>query len=187
MAHFNLPQLFVPFSLALSFLRGRSIKTNNLEIHRAEPAVIELNGFLNALRCVIDCPKRIFSATLVEKNADLNSIVEDTIKSIGEFGKLIEQRQSDYNTTYQLFIDHIYKKISDTKTRALDNLDWNLIEYYGLISTSDQEDGPWNRFISQEHTILRFLDDDGDEYTLFFVEFSDFVVVTQLGLAWNEK
>jgi hypothetical protein len=168
-------------------LRGSSIKIDKLEIHRSEPAVIELNGFLNALRCVIDCPKRMFSATLVEKDFELSSIVEETIKSIGDYGKLIEHAQLEYKTTYQLFVDHIYKKISDDKTRALDNLDWNLIEYYGLISTSDQEDGPWNRLISQEHTTLRFLDDEGDEYILFFVEFSDFVVVTQLGLSWNEK
>lgn len=86
-----------------------------------------------------------------------------------------------------MFIDNIHKKISETNTRALDNLDWNLIEYYGLVSTADQEDGPWNRLISQEHTTLRFLDKEGDEYILFFVEFSDFVVVTQLGLSWNGK
>jgi len=176
-----------PLWQALCSLRGSSIKIDKLEIHRSEPAVIELNGFLNALRCVIDCPKRMFSATLVEKDFELSSIVEETIKSIGDYGTLIEQAQLDYKTTYQLFVDHIYKKISDSKTRALDNLDWNLIEYYGLISTSDQEDGTWNRLISQEHTTLRFLDDEGDEYILFFVEFSDFVVVTQLGLSWNEK
>lgn len=72
-------------------MRGFSIKSEKLEIHRAEPAVIELNGFLNALRCVIDCPKRMFSATLVEKDLELNSIIEETIESIGDDGKIIEQ------------------------------------------------------------------------------------------------
>ncbi|WP_444943374.1 hypothetical protein ACJJIK_16625 [Microbulbifer sp. ZKSA006] len=158
-----------------------------MEIHRAEPAVIELNGFLNALRCVIDCPKRMFSATLIEKNVDLNSTIKNIKNSIDEHGGIIEQKKIDYQTTHQLFIDHIYKKISGTNTRGLDNLDWNLIEYYGLISTQDLEDGPWNRLVSQEHTTLRFLDNEGDEYILLIVEFSDFVVLTQLGLAWSEK
>lgn len=158
-----------------------------LKTHRAEPQVIELNGFLNALRCIIDCPRRLFSAALIEKGFELNSIVEELSRNINAKGTLIEQTQLDFKDIYQLFVEHIYKRISSTKTRALDNLDWNLIEYYGLISTSDQEDGPWNRLISQAHTALRFIDENGNECLFFLVEFSDFIVVTQLGLSWNEN
>ena len=167
------------------FEKNPTTKSNGVEMHCALPIVFELDGFLNALRCVIDCPTRMFSATFIEKGSDLNEIISDSIKYIEESGKLIEIKQCNYNSVYNLFVELIYKRISETKTRALDNLDWNLIEYYGLISTADQEDGPWNRLISQEHTTLRFTDDEGREYISFFVEFSDFVVTTSLGVSWN--
>ena len=162
------------------------MKSKKLEMHRSRLAVTELDGFLNALRCVIGCPKRLFSASIVEEE-EIDAILEDAIKAIGEWGTLKEQMQSNYETICQLFVDSIFSKISDSETKALDNIEWSLIEYYGLISTSDQEDGSWNRLISQEHSTLRFLDDEGNEYILFFVEFSDFFVATQLGVAWDER
>lgn len=173
----------------ISFISARtpSIKENTLKIHRALPAVLELNGFLNALRCIIDCPNRAFGACLIQKDTDLTSIVQDAITNINSSGKVLEDTQLGYKLTYRLFIDLIYKRISPRNKRALDNLDWNLIEYYGLISTADQEDGPWNRFISQEHRVLRFIGNDGGEYVIFFVEYSDFVVETQLGVSWSHS
>ncbi|WP_148059405.1 hypothetical protein [Sinobacterium caligoides] len=148
--------------------------------------MLELDGFLNAVRCFLDCPKRLFSAELVGGGLPLEDIVDGDIKGIETNGRVISKSIENYHSVYKLIVDLIYKKISKSKTRSTENIDWNLVEYYGLISTADIEDGPWNRLISQDHTLVRFLDEDGSESITFYIEFSDFVLATQLGVAWNE-
>ncbi|WP_143821034.1 hypothetical protein [Motiliproteus sp. MSK22-1] len=168
------------------FEKETPIIPRRLDVHRALGTVCELDGFLNAIRCIIDCPRRLFSATLIEKETTLEAIILEDIDYIDKNGNLLERSVVAYKPAYELFVNLIYNRISESKTSATDNLDWNLIEYYGLLSTADIEDGPWNRFISQEHSILRFINADNCECLMFYVEFSDFVVATQLGVQWNE-
>lgn len=152
---------------------------NLINIHKAEPTVIELDGFLNAVRCVLDCPRRLFLARFLE------CTIEDDLEHLKTLGSLSKLSELSFNSVHEQFVKNIYEKISKEKTRALENLDWNLVEYFGLISTADEEDGPWNRLIDQNHASTIFIESDGCESLVFYVVFSSFVVAVHLGLDWS--
>ena len=111
---------------------------------------------------------------------EISAIVDDTISFISKSGLLISQKIVDYKYVWRLFDTFIYKKIPHLDHEQQVNLDWNLIEYYGLISTAENEHGPWNRLISQDHHIIDFIDENDKSSVVFFVEFDDFVVTTWL-------
>lgn len=157
-----------------------------VEIHWAQIPVIELDGFLNASRCILECPGRLFNAQFEQKINGMECIIQQDIENISKNGKFLERTEIDYEGVRQLFIDLIYKKIPPRGGGSLENFDWVLIEYYGLISTADQENGPWNRLLSQTHALIRFVDENQCESVMFYVEYSDFVVITQLGVDWGE-
>lgn len=47
---------------------------------------------------------------------------------------------------------------------------------------NDQQNGPWNRLLSQAHALIRFVDENQSETVIFFVEYSYFVVIAQIGV-----
>ncbi|RJG40168.1 hypothetical protein [Motilimonas pumila] len=141
----------------------------------------ELSGFYNALRCSIGIPNRNFDATIFSKNGEcLEIIIEEQINYIKEKGTFKNQKVVDYNFIETLFKSFIYDQLSELNKEQLYNLDWNLVEHYGLISTAENESGSWNRLISQKHTLLEYINENGCEAVLFFVEHDGFVVITYL-------
>ncbi len=119
-------------------------------------------------------------------DASVKDIIQRDIEYIQDVGQILENETVQNKVVYNLIVEYVYKKISESKTRATDNLDWNLVEYFGLMSTADEESGPWNRLLSQDHQLIRFVDNEGCESIMFYVEFSDFLVAVQLGVSWHD-
>jgi hypothetical protein len=152
-----------------------------MEILSPEIHVLELDGFLNALRCIIGHPSRIFGAGLINKNGiTLEAIVEEQISKIKQSGKFIARSTVDFNFIQNLFNERIYSLLPPSKPENIKNLDWNLVEYYGLISTAEDEGGPWNRLVSQNCIHLEFFDEQNHNSAIFFVEHDEFVIATYL-------
>ena len=153
----------------------------DMEIDIPEVHVLELDGFLNSLRCVIGHPSKIFGAGYIPKRElNIESIVEDRIKVIEESGYLVTKKTVDFKYIQKILHKHIYIKLPIKDEETLINLDWNLIEYYGLISTAENENGKWNRLISQKHITLESTSNNGLDSLIFFVEYDDFIVETWL-------
>jgi hypothetical protein len=153
------------------------------QLNPAEFPIVEFSGFLNSIRCILGCPKYMFFAEFVPKSEYTENY---ELAHISDCGVIIEKGEIDYHEVRNYFIELIYKKISNQETPALQNLDWVLIEYYGLISTADQSDGPWNRLISQKHSFVRYAHGSDFESIVFFVEYSTFIVATYLGIKWPQ-
>ncbi len=153
----------------------------DMEIDTPEIHVLELDGFFNSLRCVIGHPSKIFGAGYMPKRElNIESIVEDRIKVIEESGYLVTKKTVDFKYIQKILHKHIYIKLPIKDEETLINLDWNLIEYYGLISTAENENGKWNRLVSQKHIILESTGNNGLDSLIFFVEYDDFIVETWL-------
>jgi hypothetical protein len=149
-----------------------------MEIDTPEIHVLELDGFLNSLRCVIGHPSKVFGAGYIPKRGlSIDSIVE---KVIEESGYLVTKKTVDFKYIQTILHKNIYSKLPIKDEETLINLDWNLIEYYGLISTAENEDGKWNRLVSQEHIILESNGNNDLDSFMFFVEYDDFIVETWL-------
>ncbi len=111
-----------------------------LEVLEPEFHIIELKGFFNGLRCAVGHSSGRFSADLIMKDGrEILAIVDDTISFISKSGLLISQKIVDYKYVWRLFDTFIYKKIPHLDHEQQVNLDWNLIEYYGLISTAEND------------------------------------------------
>jgi hypothetical protein len=152
-----------------------------MEIDAPEIHILELDGFLNALRCLIGHPAKVFGAGYIEKvEQDLDSIINDKIKFIEKSGCLVSRDKVDFKYIQKIFSQYIYNRLPTENENILGNLDWNLVEYYGLASTAENEDGEWNRLVSQEHIILEYKDENSIDSVIFFVEHDKFVIATYL-------
>ncbi len=149
-----------------------------MEILSSELHVLELDGFLNALRCVVGHSEKLFGAGLIKKEGrNIDTIVEESRINIEKSGKLNKTDIVNFKYIQNVLDSHIYTKLSSD---SVENIDHNLIEYYGLISTSEDESGPWNRLVSQNNYILEYIDENNNNSVIFFVEHNDFVVATFL-------
>lgn len=152
-----------------------------MEILAPEIHVLELDGFLNALRCIVGLPSRRFGAGLIAKNGrGIDDIVQDAIYKINQSSNEVKNSVVDFKFIQEILIDRIYSKLPNINFEDIKNTDWNLIEYYGLISTAENKNGPWNRLISQDSICLEFKNKDGYDSVIFFVEHNEFVVSTYL-------
>ncbi|MBD9425463.1 hypothetical protein IB232_09050 [Pseudomonas sp. PDM15] len=152
-----------------------------LEILKPEIHALELDGFLNALRCVIGHHARSFGAALIEKNGrTLESIVDEHMPQEKQQGQPSQKTTVDFEFIQKIFNEKIYSKLPPGNSETIKNINWNLIEYYGLISSTEDEEGPWNRLISQNSVCIEHRDEEDQGAITFFVEHHDFVIATYL-------
>lgn len=152
-----------------------------VKISTAELHVIELDGFLNSLRCLVGGPGRFFAASYISKDAaDVLSIVQKQINNMSKEGCRVSKKEVNFKQISELFDQCIYVKIPTIDPDSLKNLDWSLVEYYGLISTAEDENGPWNRLVGQNHILLECISEEGRVDNIFFVEYESFVVATYI-------
>jgi hypothetical protein len=152
-----------------------------VEVLASEIHVLELNGYLNALRCMVGHQYSKFCAGLIEKSGrTIDEVIDERIKNILKDGEILERRISNFKNVQKLLKSHIYSKIPNSNDAVVDYIDWNLIEYYGLISTAEDENGPWNRLVSQDSHIIEYVEEDKTKSVVFFVEHEEFVVATYL-------
>ncbi len=148
-----------------------------IQISEPELHIIELNGFLNAVRCILGIPNRAFGAVLIEKEKKTKEqIFQEIIESDLAESVLELNEDRDFKYIQKLLNKFIYSKLSI----SVEKLDWNLIEYYGLVSTAEDENGKWNRLVSQNSRVLEYRDGLGNEGAVFFVEHDSFLVMTYL-------
>lgn len=147
-----------------------------------EVYVIELDGFLNAVRCFVGESTRSFGARYHPKNGEtLETLVGKIISNDISKDKLKSKSLVDFKHIQRVFNTHIYSKIGNADSACVKNIDWNLVEYYGLISTAENENGTWNRLVSQESALLEYSDQEGKKAALFIVEYDNFFVLTYFG------
>lgn len=152
-----------------------------MEILNAEVHVLELDGFLNALRCLVGHQGKVFGAGLIKKDGmSVDNLIEKSILPIKKLGLSINQSVVGFEYIQNILKVHIYSKLPANTPECIENIDWNLIEYYGLISTAENEDGPWNRLISQDSYVFEYVDENERKSVVFFVDYDEFMIVTYL-------
>jgi len=152
---------------------------STVELHLAE-----LDGFLNAIRCMLGVAPKLYGAAFIDKNErTLAQIVQEVISDNIYSSTLKINSEFEFKYIQKIFNKYIYSKLKNFERNCLEQLDWNLVEYYGLISTAENESGSWNRLVGQRHTVLEYTDDAGNDGTIFFVEHETFVVMTYLAEA----
>ncbi|WP_250462353.1 hypothetical protein [Microbulbifer litoralis] len=127
----------------------------------------EYDGFLNALRCFLGY-RRVFGCFLLDRKT---GYLESHIKKHGE--NLERQYTADYNEVRSLFGEYLFKPLASRGYKNLENTDWNVFEYYGLISTALDENGPWNPIVSGKTIVLEFFPTESVKTVELIVEVGD--------------
>ena len=86
----------------------------------------------------------------------------------------------DFKSIQKIIDTNIYSKLPIDNPESISNIDWNLIEYYGLISTAEHENGAWNRLVGQDSHVIEFMGEDENECLAIFMEHDEFIVMTYL-------
>ena len=136
--------------------------------------VAEYHGFLNALRCFLGY-RRVFGCFYLEKQEEyLEKYIEQSEVNL-------ERRyEVDYQGVRTLFGEYLFKPLASKGFKDLKNTDWVLYEYYGLISTALDENGPWNPIVGGQTIILEFSPADGVKTIELIVEVGAIAVLTFL-------
>ncbi len=150
-----------------------------IEIFKEELHVLELDGFLNALRCIMGHADRCFGAGLIKKDSCIDTIIDGHIQNISINGKFLDKKKVNFEYIQKIFDKFIYSKLPISDKETLRNTDWNLVEYYGLISTVEDK-GEWNRLVNQDHVLLEYEDEHGRKSIHYYVEYNEFVITTFL-------
>lgn len=93
----------------------------------------------------------------------------------------------NYETVKTLFNEHIFDPLRSVGLSDLENVDWNIIEYYGLASTSINENGPWNPVVSGESLLLEFESAESTKVLELIVEIEKYAIVTFLEAAIEDS
>lgn len=153
---------------------------NNLsdpEIH-----AFQLDGFLNSLRCVAGYDHRSFGAILIDKeNRCTGEIIDEIVRNEVGVSNLADQKNVAFKDIQNIFNKYIYSKLKGIERDSLKYIDWNLVEYYGLVSSAEDINGPWNRLVAQDSILVEYIDDHDQEAVIFFVEYESYILLTYLG------
>ncbi|MFC6635040.1 hypothetical protein [Microbulbifer taiwanensis] len=134
----------------------------------------EYDGFLNALRCFLGY-RRVFGCFALEKTEGYLETYITQSKN-----ELERQYEVDYHGVRTLFGEYLFRPLEAGGFQNLENTDWVLFEYYGLISTTLDENGPWNPIVGGQTTVLEFVPTEGVKNIEFVVEVGDIAIVTFL-------
>jgi hypothetical protein len=84
-----------------------------MEIDSPEIHVLELDGFLNSLRCIIGHSSKVFGAGYLKKSgSNLGKIIESQIRIIKNSGLLVNKKIVDFEYIQHTLNNHVYSKLS---------------------------------------------------------------------------
>ena len=121
---------------------------------------------------------RVFGATYFESK-DPNEIVETHIARMIEDGGLLESiSEVNHKELITLLHTHLFSKLHDRGWERIENVEWQLIEYYGLASTAIDNNGPFHPTVSQTTKALLFKTKDNKKWFHYFVRIGGWTVLT---------
>lgn len=144
-----------------------------------ETHVAELRGFLNAVQQLCGPDHRLY--------ADAISVGENEEHSLARYFSNFEgnfQYQGGSPISYQqvraLLQEYVYSSLGTFPPEVLKELDWQLIEYYGLASTA--ADGSFNPLVSEGAQLLSVNQSHYKKCEYFTVRIPGHIVITSLGI-----
>ena len=148
---------------------------------KIESVINELRGFMNALR--VQCTsKTTIRVSCFKMQGDFNNTVEWYIKeNKKEFG-CVNKGKISYNEILPLIKKNIFNKMHSSISESIKkNLEWHLVEYYGLASTIENEENPFNPLVSEKSVLIEKTSIEYEISTCFITPIGSHIVVTTLG------
>ncbi|GAC1372986.1 MAG: hypothetical protein NVS3B3_07540 [Aquirhabdus sp.] len=141
----------------------------------------ELRGFLNALEQLCGDSSSFF-VNYLKIESELQPSIASYFNSLGFDFKLIGIQSANYEDIKRLIDARIFSKLNNqTTVEAKKKILWHLIEYYGLISTSIDENGEFNPLSGQHVFVLDVKCSQYISCDYYMVLIKDYAIITSLG------
>jgi hypothetical protein len=143
-----------------------------------ETYVENLNGYFQSLRRLSNNSCDLWAeGVLIEST--LEESLEAYFKNI-EGLNIIEKHWASFSEIESLYKELIYSQISGLSVEVLELLKWDVIEYYGLISTSIDPEGSFNPLVNTGALLLEAKSSFHFKCNYYVVEYGKFAVITGL-------
>ena len=148
---------------------------------KIESVIGELRGFMNALR--VQCEsKTIIWVSCFKMHGNFDNSVEWYInKNKNEFN-CVNKGSIGYNEILPLIKQGIFNKMHSSINESVkEKLEWHLVEYYGLASTIENEENPFNPLVSERSVLIEKTSTEYEITAGFITPIGKHIVVTTLG------
>lgn len=135
--------------------------------------IANLNGYLQSMRRLSLNQYHYTASVRVIKN-NFEDEIEAYKKIFNNDYQLISQQHFDYKQMQQLHQDLIFLKLKLKDKEIIKHLDWDIVEYFGLASTSIG--GEWNPLVKNGAIVLKFESKKFKFLVYYFVEIGGFMV-----------
>ncbi|MEQ1485952.1 hypothetical protein [Methyloglobulus sp.] len=116
---------------------------------------------------------------------DFESTVNWYVKSQKKYFQCKSVKYIKYDELKVLLTECIFDKLIFIKDNSEDsikhNLLWQFEEYYGLASTSDNENNPFHPLVREVSALLELESDEYEIFACFMTPIGNHVVVTTIG------
>lgn len=143
-----------------------------------ESYVENLNGYFQSLRRLSNNVCDLWA-----QYVPIDSAFEETVEAYfnnTEGIKVIDKHWASFREIESLYNELIFSKIEGLSDEVLGLLKWDIVEYYGLISTSIDCDSCFNPLVSAGALLLETRSPLHSKCNYLVVEYSKFVVITGL-------
>lgn len=112
-----------------------------------ENYISELRGYLQSLRrlCQRQCD---FYADSFPVTGDIYLSIEEHVNKCGDQFQFVGVKSITFNEVENLLQKHLIHELEVVSEDAIKLFMWDIIEYYGLISTALNPDGDFNPLVS---------------------------------------
>jgi len=139
--------------------------------------VDNLNGYFQVLRR-LSKNRCDFWSELIEIDGTLENTIEEYLES-KESVEFLNKKDISYSEVQELYESYIFSNIT-VSTVAHKLLTYDIVEYYGLASTSTDSNNDFNPLISNGAVLLNVRSEFHSEYIYYVVEYGNKAIVTGL-------
>ena len=147
--------------------------TEKIEVYTAA-----LGGFLNALQRIAD-DERMFSVGYADLTGGIDDSLFEYISNWGKEFRYLGRTDMNSDDVMAFFQEGVYSKL-DLPKKIIHALEFQLLDYYGLISTGVDDNGPFQPLLSEPLYRIEVERNNSPYGAHFLVQIGKYGVVTSI-------
>ena len=149
----------------------------NKNLNKIVPIFDNLNGYLQSMRR-LGLNQCHYSSIVRKIQGDFQEEIDLFKQIFDESYTVIDENKYSYQQIQQLHKDLIYSKLKINDKEIIRSFDWDIVEYFGLASTSVGNE--WNPIVKNGAIVLTLQAKKFKTLVYYFVEVGGFMVVIRL-------
>ena len=141
--------------------------------------IANLNGYLQSMRR-LGLNQCHYSASVREIKNNFENEIEDYKTIFTDDYQITSQKHVDFKQLEQLHHDLIYSKLKIHNKEIIELFEWDIVEYFGLSSTSIDKDNSFHPTVSNGAIVLELKAKKFSSLIYYFVEIDKYMVTVIL-------